>query len=577
MNKANLFILNEDLEKVTHMLYDLKLIEFFEISHEKFSSFEHLDSNDQSSNLLKLRSAITILKKYFKKDNLNIVENPITKVLENKKNLDQLNNEISHLKDDIKRQKILAALKLSKKDLDEKNRIIGFIPASKVKYLKNLKKLNISFKKEELDNRIYFTCVTNKPLEFVYKEFYLPHKIDIKTKGLLIDKTKERSKILVNLSNLANSSLKELQRDELRLTKELSVLEIKSKFAKTNNFCVLSGFIPKSESKILSRKLEEILGNKFDLTFIQVKDDSAPIKLNNPLFSNKFEALLKMYSLPKYTELDPTFLMFITFPLFFGFILGDVIYGLISLIFFSLLKVKMTEIKDFLSILQLSAVTSMIFGVIYGEFMGFEFHGAFYGLFERAHEPETLLIIAVLFGLFHVNLGLILGFLNDLKTSIKKAVCNKASWIILQLAAGLLGLGFYAGEGIAIIVGSIFFLLSVVLIYMGHGFIGIIEVPSFFTNILSYARLMAVGLSSVAIAVLINEFSVSLFSGGVFSILAGILLFTLGHIFNIVLGNFEGFLHTLRLHYVEHFTKFYTGGGKEFVPFGTKLHKLEEE
>jgi len=108
---------------------------------------------------------------------------------------------------------------------------------------------------------------------------------------------------------------------------------------------------------------------------------------------------------------------------------------------------------------------------------------------------------------------------------------------------------------------------------MGHGFIGIIEIPSFFTNILSYARLMAVGLSSIAIAVLVNEYTLVLFSKGAIGIFAGVLLFTFGHIFNIVLGNFESFLHTLRLHYVEFFTKFYTGGGREFVPFGQKIRE----
>ena len=232
----------------------------------------------------------------------------------------------------------------------------------------------------------------------------------------------------------------------------------------------------------------------------------------------------------------------------------------------------MPKLKEFISILQISSVSSIIFGVIFGEYFGFE---PYHPLMPRASEPELLLIFAVVFGLLHINMGIILGFINNL-SNLKKAICDNLSWVILQLGVMFISLGVYSSSSTSTFVGTIFFVLSLVLIYMGHGFIGIIEIPSFFTNILSYARLMAVGLSSVAIAMLVNEYTAVLFSGGVFGIVGGIFLFTLGHIFNIVLGNFESFLHTLRLHYVEFFTKFYTGGGREFVAFGEKVHNYDK-
>lgn len=285
-----------------------------------------------------------------------------------------------------------------------------------------------------------------------------------------------------------------------------------------------------------------------------------------------FTELLKMYSFPKYGELDPTFFMFLTFPLFFGFILGDVIYGILSLFFFIWLKKKMPQVKEFITILQISAISSIIFGVIFGEFMGYEIHGSFYGLLARSHEANTLLMYAVLFGILHVNLGIILGFFNELP-NWKHAICNKLSFFILQAGVGSIGYGFYTNIAELKYLGYALILTSLILIYLGHGVVGIMEVPSFFTNVLSYARLMAVGLSSVVIAAIVNNFTETFFAMGIWGIIGGVTIFTIGHIFNIILGNFEGFVHTLRLHYVEQMSKFYEGGGQEFKTFGEQpLH-----
>lgn len=584
MSKTNIFVLNSDLEKVSSILYDLKLIEFFDISPEKYEKYEHVDSNILSSDLLKLRSIITILKPFFTKSIKDLTYNNLSKIddiLVLKEKYDKLKKEKLHLLDEQNREKVLHFLKLKKNDLDDDKRVIGFVKSDDVSFFKNLKKNKISFKKHNLNGRSYFTYKSSKKINLPFKEFYLPKDFEKGIKIKLDKVNSELNKINLDLKLIANSSLNFFQVEELKLTKELSSLEVKNKFAKTKNISVLSGFIPSNKIKIINRKLEENLGNKFTIEFEDVKDE-APVQLSNPTGFKNFEDLLKMYSLPKYNEFDPTALLALIFPIFFGFILGDVIYGLIALIFFTIAKVKMKPIKNFLSILQISAISSIFFGFIYGEFLGFEPHsilgfesGTFFGFFHRTESPQTLLVIAVIFGLIHINLGLIIGFINNLK-NMKKAVCDNASWIILQFGVGLISLGVYKVNEVAISVGVIFTILSLVLIYLAHGFIGIMEVPSFFTNILSYARLMAVGLSSIAIAVLINDYSKILFAGGIGGIIAGVLLFSIGHIFNIILGCFEGFIHTMRLHYVEFFTKFYTGGGREFIPFGKKLHQFEK-
>ena len=111
-------------------------------------------------------------------------------------------------------------------------------------------------------------------------------------------------------------------------------------------------------------------------------------------------------------------------------------------------------------------------------------------------------------------------------------------------------------------------LVGLLMLLKGHGIYGIIEVPSLASNILSYARLFALGLASVALALIINEFAAAFFAKGGVMIVPAILILIAGHAMNIALGIIGGFLQSLRLHYVEFFTKFYKGGGKRYNPFG---------
>ena len=108
------------------------------------------------------------------------------------------------------------------------------------------------------------------------------------------------------------------------------------------------------------------------------------------------------------------------------------------------------------------------------------------------------------------------------------------------------------------------------MLYKGEGIKGLIELPSILTNTLSYLRLMAIGLSSVSIAVVVNNMAKGFFHEGGFMILSGILILLVGHVLNIVIGLFGSFLHSLRLHYVEFFSKFFEGGAEKYKPFGEK-------
>jgi V/A-type H+-transporting ATPase subunit I len=305
------------------------------------------------------------------------------------------------------------------------------------------------------------------------------------------------------------------------------------------------------------------------------KEEEIPIALENPNVAKPFELLTNIFALPKYKELDPTLFIFLIFPIFFGMMLGDIGYGLICLGAFLLLKGKLKSEgwQSLLNILIYSSLVTIFFGFLYGEFFGFEEIGGYKlpHVLSRMHAIPQLLLITVGIGAFHVNFGLALGFYNEFKRhGVIRAMQEKGSWILLQIGVGLLALAYLKMLTIPTFLGGLIALLSLGLLISSEGFIAIFEIPTLMSNLLSYTRLAAIGLSSVCIAYTINNFaSMFLKLGGAYLILM-VLCLIFGHIGNTILGVFAPFLQALRLHYVEFFTKFYEGGGIKYDPFGYK-------
>ena len=394
-----------------------------------------------------------------------------------------------------------------------------------------------------------------------------------KIEGEIIKLEKKREEIKKGIDNIAHDCKGFLFAAEEFLVEELEKAEAPLKFAATQSSFLIKGWIPKDELRNTIERLNKVSKNKIFIHFEPAKkEDKVPVKLKNPKYAMPFEFFIELYTMPTYQELDPTFFVFLTFPMLFGMMLGDIGYGIVSFMLFWILKRKMPNAKNFFNVMLLASFVTILFGLLFGEFFGSEeiFGFELWHILSRAHGISALMYIAIGVGVLHVNIGILIGFFNELKShGIMDAVYAKVSWIILQIGIALLALAYFVKIPILPLIGAAFLATSILMLYKGEGIKGIIELPSIFTNILSYARLMAIGLSSVILAVIINESSAEFFHKGGFFILVGVFILILGHTINLLLGLLGSFLHSLRLHYVEFFTKFFHGGAKKYHPFGT--------
>ena len=362
-----------------------------------------------------------------------------------------------------------------------------------------------------------------------------------------------------------------------------------------------------------------------------------PIKFENGGISEPFELLVDLVGRPKYGTFDPTLLMTVTFPLFYGMILGDWGYGLVLCALAAYLGTKPFAAdplaKNGLTILRWMGIWCIIWGLIFAEGFGFvwddtgqlgsssPFAGIYAWTYSNFHVPGVLadllgmgslhvpfhratvggglqeyVVLSVYVGVAHIFLGLVIGLATVYKAhGAAAAYFEKGSWLLILTGGTMQARNMVMGYNdlfeiqiwtFLIIIGLISLIIGLAIFekfgWVGGIIMGPIETFGLLANTLSYLRIMGVGVAGVKIAEVSitmgwDKIGPAIDSGDILTVLLGLILFVLIQLFAIALGILSPTIHAVRLHFVEWMGKFYDGSGKAFSPLGGRTLHVESE
>ena len=387
------------------------------------------------------------------------------------------------------------------------------------------------------------------------------------------------------LENAADAYLHESRQDEL-----LSSVE------RTRETVILSGFVPKPEEEKVALIFVKH-GCAFELSE-PAEGDDVPTVLKSGKVSSPFNMITEMYGMPAYNSIvDPNPLFTPFYIVFFGFIMADLAYGLIiflaCLLGLKLMKPK-GGTKDLLTVFTYCGLSSAIAGFLLGGFFAdlvTVFSETFLGIsvsmpviwFDPLKEPMTMLILSLGMGAFQILFSMgISGYRQIKRGDIAGAIFDVGSWYLIF--GGLIINFLLSKIGIYISAAGVLLLLCTAgrdkkgfgRITGGLG--ALYGITGYLSDLLSYSRIMALGLSGAVVGQVVNKMG-AIGCKSVIGFIIFLLVFVIGHAFNIAISVLGAYVHTTRLQYVEFFGRFYEGGGRVFKPFtnNTKFIEIREE
>jgi V/A-type H+/Na+-transporting ATPase subunit I len=382
-------------------------------------------------------------------------------------------------------------------------------------------------------------------------------------------------------------------------------LEVLSKLGAGRTVFALEAWVPTRDVRRLESVVQSVSGGRAFLYAVPTTEEP-PTLMRNPAGVRRFEFFIRFYSLPQATEWDPTLVFAIVFPIFFGFMLGDWGYGVTILMIClwmiagfpgaqHLPKFGRDFVKRIMGpqgMRQLAyallpgCALAIGLGLYWDEFFGYHLFGRLFGYvdpLDPAHSVGLLLLFAGFIGLGMVTLGFLFGLLKEYFHHHRRGVIGKTGGVLFAWGIAFFGLlvihpktvGALASGPVA--TSNPFFdaylamlVVGLVMMVGGEGIqTGMMSLIEIVSHILSYTRLVGILLASVILALVINTVAGGLFAGGaIVGIAIGAVIVLIGQSFNVILGVFEPGIQGARLIFVEYFSKFYSGNGRPFRPFG---------
>ena len=392
--------------------------------------------------------------------------------------------------------------------------------------------------------------------------------------------------------------------------------EVLGELPQSERTFVISGYIPQCEAGHVESWLSERYDCAVDIEDLK-EDEEPPVILKNNPFSANMEGVVESYGLPHKGELDPTTIMSFFYVFFFGMMLSDAAYGAIVAVVCAVLVRKFPRMspgmKKSLKLFFYCGLSTLVWGILFGGYFGNivdivseKFFGTAVTVpalwFIPLNDPMKLLVFSLLFGVIHLFTGLgIKGYLCLRDGKVMDFFCDVVLWFMLLvgLILMLLPSDIFASiaqtqivfpgwlntlAGILAAAGAIGIVLMSgrdkknPALRIALGAYDLYNITGWLSDVLSYSRLLALGLATGVIASVINQMG-SMLPDNIVGVIFFIVIFLAGHTLNLAINLLGAYVHTNRLQFVEFFGKFYEGGGRPFEPFkeNTKYADVKEE
>lgn len=379
---------------------------------------------------------------------------------------------------------------------------------------------------------------------------------------------------------------------------------------------VISGYIPQCEAQHVADYLTGRYDCMADVEELR-EDEEAPVILKNNPFSQNMEGIVDSYGLPHKGELDPTTIMSFFYVFFFGMMLSDAAYGAIVALACGVLVLKFPRMSDgmkkSLKLFFYCGLSTLVWGILFGGYFGNivdvvseKFFGTAMTVpalwFIPLNDPMKLLVYSLLFGVIHLFVGLgIKGYMCLRDGKVMDFFCDVVLWFLLLVGLILMLLPSDIFASIAqtnivfpgwlnttakalAVIGAVGIVLMSgrdnknPALRVALGAYDLYNITGWLSDVLSYSRLLALGLATGVIASVINQMG-SMLPNNVVGVIFFIVIFIVGHALNLAINLLGAYVHTNRLQFVEFFGKFYEGGGRPFAPFkeNTKYTDVKEE